>query len=530
MKFEDRDINECEGWALAHSLTISGKRLPKSSVLTAAMIRELRKNSVTKAQVFKLDPGDMDEDSAALEAANLIAGENIEVKPAGRGRANLIARADGVFLPDNAVDFINELDDAFSAACKRPFARVSSGELVATIKIVPYAIPGHVLRVDKPAPKCRVARFNAFRANLLSTGDPVAEKTIGVLTSRLNRVKGELQTHLTTEHSVSDVAAALSTMPDSDLVLLLGASAISDRRDVLPAALENAGGTIIKLGMPADPGNLLMLAQIEGKTVIGLPGCARSPALNGFDWILERFAAGLPLGRTEITGMGTGGLLKESAGRPAPRNTRSRSGKSAVRQIAAIVLAAGRSSRSGNSHKLLGKVGDKTVIETTTHTLHAADIDTVFLITGANHERISGSAMQSGMQLVHNGNFAAGMGSSLAAGISALPPESDHAFVCLGDMPFIRTSTFKTLKAEAEQRPVRTIFVPTFNGKRGHPVLWGRAFFDALAGLNGDVGGKRLLEEYADAVVEVPVDDPGILIDLDTPELLAQFGVTPADP
>lgn len=530
MKFEDRDISECEGWALAHSLTISGKKLPKSSVLTAAMIEELRDHGLTKAQVFQLEPGDMDEDTAAQEAANLIAGENIDVKPAGRGRANLIARADGVFLPDTAIDFINGLDDAFSAACKRPFARVSSGELVATIKIVPYGIPRSVLTTAKPAAKCTIAGFRAFTANLISTGDPVTEKTIGVLTSRLNRVRGELQTHLTTEHSVSDVATALSTMPDSDLVLLLGASAISDRRDVLPAAVEKAGGEIIKLGMPADPGNLLMLAQIDGKIVIGLPGCARSPALNGFDWILERFAADLPLGPAEVTSLGTGGLLKESAGRPAPRNTSSHSGKPSTCQIAAIVLAAGRSSRSGTSHKLLGKVGEKTVIEATMQSVHSSGIRELFLVTGSNQERITAAVADSGIHLVHNENFATGMGNSLAAGIRALPPEADYAFVCLGDMPFIRASTYKMLKAEAKRLSERAILIPTFNGKRGHPVLWSRAFFGALAGLNGDIGGKRLLEEFSDAVVEVPVDDPGILIDLDTPELLAQFGVTPADP
>ncbi len=530
MKFEDRDIIECEGWALAHSLAIPGKRLPKATILTAALIEELHNNAVTKAQVFKLDPEDMNEDAAALQAANMIAGDNIDVKPAGRGRANLLARSDGVFLPDNAVDFINTLDDAFSAACKRPFARVSSGELVATIKIVPYGIPGHVLMTDKPAPKCRIANFKTFRANLISTGDSVSEKIIGVLTNRLSRVHGELQSHTVVKHSVSDVAGALGSMPDSDLVLLLGASAISDRRDVLPAAVEKAGGKIIKLGMPADPGNLLMLAQIGEKTVIGLPGCARSPALNGFDWILERFAAGLPLGRPEITSMGTGGLLKESVGRPAPRNANSLADKPATRQIAAIVLAAGKSSRSGDSHKLLAKVGENTVIEATIQNARLSGIQDLFLVTGSNHERIAATVANSETHLVHNENFVAGMGSSLAAGIVALPPEIDYAFVCLGDMPFIRASTFKTLKAEAKRCSERAILIPTFNGKRGHPVLWSRAFFTALSGLTGDVGGKRLLEEHSDAAVEIPVDDPGILIDLDTPELLAQFGVKPADP
>src|SRR5260370_5866734 len=71
--------------------------------------------------------------------------------------------------------------------------------------------------------------------------------------------------------------------------------------------------------MPVDPGNLLLLGRVGGRVVLGLPGCARSPKVNGFDWVLERLVAGLPVGSAEIMRMGTGGLLAEIPSRPLPR-------------------------------------------------------------------------------------------------------------------------------------------------------------------------------------------------------------------
>ncbi|WP_204333402.1 hypothetical protein, partial [Proteus mirabilis] len=88
---------------------------------------------------------------------------------------------------------------------------------------------------------------------------------------------------------------------DVDLVLVFGASAIADRRDVIPAALEQAGGEIEHLGMPVDPGNLLMVGRLGEVPVLGAPGCARSPKENGFDWVLTRLLAGLPVTKADIT-------------------------------------------------------------------------------------------------------------------------------------------------------------------------------------------------------------------------------------
>src|SRR5438445_233155 len=105
----------------------------------------------------------------------------------------------------------------------------------------------------------------------------------------------------------------------AELVIVFGASAIADRRDVIPAAVEAIGGRIEHFGMPVDPGNLLLIGQARGYPVVGAPGCARSPKENGFDWVLMRLLAGLEVKGEDIAGMGVGGLLMEIVTRPQPR-------------------------------------------------------------------------------------------------------------------------------------------------------------------------------------------------------------------
>jgi molybdenum cofactor cytidylyltransferase len=110
------------------------------------------------------------------------------------------------------------------------------------------------------------------------------------------------------------------------MILILTGSATSDAMDVAPEALRSAGGEVTRFGMPVDPGNLLFIGQIKGTEVIGLPGCARSLALNGADWVLSRLACGLAVTSADIASMGVGGLLKEIPSRPMPRARKPRQG------------------------------------------------------------------------------------------------------------------------------------------------------------------------------------------------------------
>ena len=171
-----------------------------------------------------------------------------------------------------------------------------------------------------------------------------------VLETRCAHSIGELESH---------IRAALGH--PIDLLLIHGASAILDRRDVIPAAIVAAGGRVDHFGMPVDPGNLLLLGHVGELAVLGLPGCARSPKVNGFDWVLERLVAGLPVGPAEIMRMGAGGLLAEIPSRPLPR---AEAKPPAPQQketppgprIGALLLAAGQSRRMGGPNKLLEEI------------------------------------------------------------------------------------------------------------------------------------------------------------------------------
>lgn len=530
MKFEERDISGSVGWNLAHSVTCNGRKIGKATLLTQKLADELAASGIERAQVFQLDANDLDEDTAAFKAAQLIAGDQIKVEPAGRGRANLIADSDGLFLPRATIDQLNALDDAFSAASKAPFSKVAQGDLVATIKLIPYGLAANILEEVDFTGLCEVKPFSEFSAQLIVSCPKTSGKTIEVLQKRLTGVHGTLADTVSCAHNTRDMVTTLENSSGTNLILMLGASAISDTRDILPASVMAAGGEIIKLGMPADPGNLLMLATLNDATVIGMPGCARSPALNGFDWILERFAAGLPLDRAAVSAMGTGGLLKEPAGRRTPRNPENISKGKGQRNVATIILAAGKSSRAGAANKLLSMLGDKPVIRATAQAALEAAGGQVIVVTGAHHQKITNTLSDIDVTSVQNADYSNGMGTSIAKGINALAENIQFALLCLGDMPFVQSQTYRKLVTASKDYGTDAIFIPTFHGKRGHPVLWGKRYFRELSTLTGDIGGRDILRQNAEKIIEVPVDDPGILIDLDTPEMLAQFGVTPVTP
>src|SRR5258706_391775 len=182
------------------------------------------------------------------------------------------------------------------------------------------------------------------------------------LDARLESIGSRIVLERRTPHEVSALVVAIkeALAAGADPLLIFGASAITDRRDVIPAAIVEAGGRIDHFGMPVDPGNLLLLGRIDDRLVIGLPGCARSPKLNGIDFVLWRVAAGLPIGGREIATMGVGGLLTEIPTRPQPRDERPND-VPRLPTIGAVVLAAGKSSRMG-SNKLLIDVGGKPLV------------------------------------------------------------------------------------------------------------------------------------------------------------------------
>lgn len=524
MKFEDVPVSDAEGWALAHSVSTSSRKLAKGTVLSKSHIEELVATGVAVIHGFRLEEDDIDEDEAALRTANHLAGSGLRIGKPTRGRCNLYAEVDGLVLASDGVDAFNAVDEALTVATLGDLAHLRAGQLVATIKVIPYALNAGRLQAALVSPKAiSLAPFRSFTASFIVSGIELSAKTRELTEHRIEMVGGRITDYAQCPHTICAVTEALETLKasENDLILMLGVSAISDRRDVLPAALVAAGGEVTQLGMPVDPGNLLMLGKLGGKTVLGLPGCARSPTLNGLDWVLERFAANLPLTAAHIRAMGNGGLLKETSLRPEPRAPRRETGLN----VQALILAAGKSSRAGDHSKLLRTLNGKTVVAETVATASRATDLRALVITGHESENVEKALSGYSCEVLWNEDYANGMGSSLSRGIQSLSDDAEFALICLGDMPFVREETITSLMLTSQKISEARIFIPTFNGKRGHPVLWHKGLFGELKSITGDKGGRDIIRRYEALVCEVPVADPGILIDLDTPELLAQFGL-----
>jgi molybdenum cofactor cytidylyltransferase len=529
MKFGAVPPAEAKGGIVVHSVRKAGLVLRKGAVVGDAEIAALNAAGVGAITVARLEPGDVAEDEAAAELAAAVAGAGVRVDRAFTGRANLFAESGGIVVVDTAsVDRLNEADPDITLATLAAFAPVVAGTMIATVKIIPFAVAragrDRALAVARDAaPLVRVAPYRIRKVGVISTvlpglADKVIEKTLRITADRLARAGAAIVAERRVAHETAPLARALDEIlaAGAELVIVFGASAIADRRDVIPAAVEAVGGAIEHFGMPVDPGNLLLVASARGRPVIGAPGCARSPKENGFDWVLVRLLCGLPVRRGDLTAMGVGGLLMEIVTRPQPRAVVEKPG----RFLAALVLAAGRSTRMGGSNKLLAEIGSRPLVRIAAEQALASRARPVIVVTGHQRERVEAALAGLDVTFVHNPDYAEGMSTSVKAGIAAVPADADGAIVCLGDMPQVDATLIDRLLAAFDPEKGALAVVPTMDGKRGNPVVWSRRFFPELAELGGDVGARHLIASYPEAVAEVAVAGRGALVDVDTPDAL----------
>jgi len=546
MKFGRIPVDEAEGAVLAHSIRLPKSAFKKGRLLTRDDLEALRSAQIHTVVAARLETGDVAEDEAATAVADAVRGPGMTASAAFTGRVNLFAEAAGVLRLDTArLDRINLVDETVTVATLPADAVVEARQMVATIKIIPFAAPRAavdacvaVARAEEPP--TRVAAFRPKRVALIQTRldgmkESILDKTVAVTRGRIEGVGGELVHEDRCPHEEEAVAAAIARARDAgcDILLIAGASAIVDRRDVLPAGIERAGGRVVHFGMPVDPGNLILMGDLGGAPVVGLPGCARSPKFNGFDQVLQRLAADIPVEPRDIMLMGVGGLLTEIASRPLPRAQATRKpqpddadgttagGPQRAPRIAALVLAAGLSRRMGPANKLLAEVDGRAMVTIAVDAVQASKAGPVTVVTGHEGERVRAALAGRDVTFVDNPRAAEGLAGSLKAGLEAVPDDADGVIVCLGDMPRVTAAHIDRLIAAFNPVEGRAICVPTWRGKRGNPVLWGRRFFEEMRGLGGDVGAKRLIGEYDDLVAEVAMADDGILLDVDTPDALA---------
>jgi molybdenum cofactor cytidylyltransferase len=541
MRFGAVPVAEAEGAILAHSLKLGTVVLKKGRVLSPADIALIAASGLDHIVAARLDPGDVREDEAATRIAAAVAGAGVTPATAFTGRANLFAETRGLLVFDrDRLDRLNSVDEAVTLGTLPPFALVELRQMVATVKIIPLALATAAVAAaaaeagGQGGPLLRVAAFVPRRVALLQTRLPgfkesILDKTRQVTEQRLTALGSTLAAEARCTHASADLAPhiAAAVAAGADLVLVHGASVIVDRRDVIPEAIVAAGGHIEHFGMPVDPGNMLLLGRLGGVPVLGLPGCARSPKENGFDWVLERVVAGLPVGRREIMGMGAGGLLAEIPSRPLPRAAASPAPAANVVEkpapgprIAALLLAAGQSRRMG-TNKLLAEIDGRPMVARTATRLLSSHARPIVAVLGNQADAVDAALGKLPVERVRNPAFAEGLSTSLKRGVAALPPNIDGVMVCLGDMPLVTGRDLDRLIAGFNPLEGRAIIVPTRRGKRGNPVLWARRFFPEMAELAGDVGAKHLIGEHAELVYEVEMDSDGVLVDIDTPDALA---------
>eukprot|EP00439_Symbiodinium_sp_Y106_P089449 s1_g1985.t1 len=518
---------------LAHSVRAGDSTFKKGRVLSKDDTNALSAAGVAAVYAAELGPDDISENEAASTIAKALGGLNIRVDKAFTGRANLYATSEGVLtLNETIINEINSLDEAITLATLPNYEAVSEGQMVATVKIIRYAVQRNM--VDRAAklagegsPVLDLHPFQPKAAALIlttvdGTKQSVLTKSETVVRTRLEHIGATLSTVNTCSHDEASLTQTIQSLPETiEMILILGASATGDRQDVVPAAINAVNGTIRHFGMPVDPGNLLLLAELNDRPVIGLPGCARSPKLNGVDWVLQRLAAGLEVTPKDIQSMGVGGLLKEIPSRPQPRDTK-RADDHPPR-VAAIILGGGRSTRMGPTNKLTSDFQGKPMIAHVADAALASEADGITLVTGHEQDEVLKALAGRPMSYAHNPDFADGLSTSIKAGVKAaseLDPPVDAAVILLGDMPLVTADLINDLIAARDPDEDRYICVPVVGNKRGNPVLWDATFFTDLQNLTGDVGAKALMAENADLVCEVPATGDAALQDFDTPEAL----------
>ena len=531
MKFGPVPVAEAEGAILAHSARLAGRTLKKGHILTAGDLVLFTDDGITEITVARLEKDDVGENDAAAAITKALAGQHVTAGKAFTGRCNLIADVQGLITFDrDRLDNINLANESVTIATMPTMDITSPAQLIATIKIIPFAIPKSVLdavlKIAGEEPLVEIAPFELKKIGLILTRLPgmkesILDKTLQTAVARVQEFGSEITMEIRCEHTEKDVVNAITetNSKSCDIILIFGASAVVDRADVLPAAVVAAGGSVDHFGMPVDPGNLLFIGGIDDTPLVGMPGCARSPKLNGFDWVLWRLLANIPISSRDIMLMGAGGLLKEISERGQLRQDSSEP-KAQAREpkIAGLLLAAGSSRRMGKENKLLTDVDGTAMVTRVAKQITASQAEGLMVVTGHEKDQVELALKNYATGFAHNPDFADGLSTSLKTGLRALPDNIDGAIVCLGDMPLVKAEHIDQLIRAFDPVEGRSICVPVHGRKRGNPVVWSKRFITEILSVTGDIGARHLLEEHADQVIEVAIEQDGVLFDIDTPD------------
>jgi molybdenum cofactor cytidylyltransferase len=336
MKFEAVPIEQAVGHVLGHNIADqNGRRaLRKGKRITSKQVSLLRSLGHETVYVARIEDSDVGEDIAADRISRSIAGLGIRLSQARTGRVNLFAELLGVVDVDTGrLLRLNQLPGVTLATLPQ-HAVVARDRIMATLKVIPYALAEEtVLEAETlaEAPLVCLKPLLPKRVGLILSGGPAVEARVtssfeSALAARVEQLnaKIELSEYVPLENQADEIrlAATIEKMVETgiDLLILAGETAIMDRYDISPRAVERAGGEIACFGAPVDPGNLLMLAYSGAVPILGAPGCSRSPKTNIIDVVLPRLLAGERLNQKDIAWLAVGGLLEDVPERTLPRS------------------------------------------------------------------------------------------------------------------------------------------------------------------------------------------------------------------
>ncbi|MGE4612100.1 MAG: molybdopterin-binding/glycosyltransferase family 2 protein [Paracoccaceae bacterium] len=526
MKFGLVPIGDAKGAILAHSMGVEGVRFRKGKVLSQTDIEIMKIARITDVTVAILVADDVPEDQAAEALAKTLVPDpkaaSLVINKPSTGRVNIYAKSGGVLQIDaEAIARFNLVTPSITVATLSNFTRVAPRALVATVKIIPYAVPKTLVETVKKCAALHLSPFSVKTASLILTqihgmNVGLLDKARAAVENRLRALNCRLTDVQTVPHEIEGLSNAIKAAK-GDMILILTASATSDINDVGPAALEQSGGETTRFGMPVDPGNLLFLGNHKSRPVIGLPGCLRSPALNGADWVLERIAAGLQVTDADIAAMGVGGLLKETPTRPHPRSGKAR--PSVRSKVEIILLAAGSSRRMRGRDKLLEQVNGAPLLRRSAMAAVAAQTDRVHVVMQPENAARGSTLDGLDVNSVSSPEWQEGMAASIRAGMGSVSEDCDAVIIALADMPEVNADHFNRLLSAFDAAAGHEICrAMAADGTPGLPVLFGRRFFETLGALTGDRGARDVINEASEFLVNVPTDGMGAVIDLDTPD------------
>ncbi len=532
------------GHYLAHTQRTPSGVIGKGRALQQRDVERLQHAGIQRLQVIRLAADDLHEDAAATQLATRLLESGLALDRAEAGRCNLIATHRGLLQLDEAqIHALNDLHESITLATLPPGSIVERGQVVASLKIIPLAIPQELARrwlarLDSQTTPIGMHRFNTLPVALLRSHNegvvPERGDRFEQLTARRLAYYGCVLSEV--RHCTHDADAMAQQLAELKsrcrLILVAGSSATLDRQDVLPEALDLAGGKTLHFGLPVEPGNLLLYGRLDDTPLIGLPGCAKSASLNGLDLLLPRLAAGLPLERRDLTRLGVGGLLRnqqrefsQQSLRPVAK-TAPVGATPSTAPVTALVLAAGSSRRMGRN-KLLLPLDRRPIIQHTLDALQGSGVTGITLVSGHQslllREALNSHPLSGRLRIINNPGHAHGLASSLRHGLAHLPPGHGGLLLMLGDMPLLTPALIDKLLARFHELDGEKIVIPCYRGKRGHPRIWPAALVPMMALASGDRGADFLIRQNPAWVEELELDNPAVIRDFDTPEALAQW-------